>query len=274
MAPSFPFQLPYTELNLRDRPDLYRIGKGEQGEPSPYPFMTLVQAHLALPNRRRTIGRAVQVRATTTMYVAISSHQTALTSSLPFTGRFKNPEVATESSAALREKFDEYKQEGDFVGCDMTRKFVSLSVPEASAERRSSLPSLQMQMGYTRARRYANHRGIYSFCSLVTNLTDFRRRTGGKKYETVDGKKALIPRLDVADQEPDKVRAAEIFTEQLALLNADKTYIRLREKHKLEHEGKELDLSGIEVIGGVPAVRGGEAKGEVGKRKRKSAVQK
>lgn len=85
----------------------------------------------------------------------------------------------------------------------------------------------------------------------------------------MDGKKTLIPRLEIADQEPDKVRAAEIFTEQLALLNADKTYVRLREKHILEHESKELNLEGIEVIGGVPAVRGGEAKGEVGKRKRK-----
>lgn len=90
----------------------------------------------------------------------------------------------------------------------------------------------------------------------------------------MNGKKTLIPRLEIADQEPDKVRAAEIFAEQLELLNADKTYIRLREKHKIEHEGKELDLSGIEVVGGVPAERGGEAKGEVGKRKKKAAVKK
>jgi hypothetical protein len=32
MGPAFPFHLPYTDLNLRERPDLYRIGKGEQGK--------------------------------------------------------------------------------------------------------------------------------------------------------------------------------------------------------------------------------------------------
>lgn len=93
-----------------------------------------------------------------------------------------------------------------------------------------------------------------------------RRVSGGKKYDQVDGVKTLIPRLDIADQDPEKARAAEIFRAALDILNADKTYIRLREKHKLEHESKSLDLSGIEVVECVPAKRGGAAKGEVGKR--------
>lgn len=97
-------------------------------------------------------------------------------------------------------------------------------------------------------------------------VTDCHSCIGGKKYQVIDGKKVLIPRLDLVDQNPDKVEAAEIFAASLKVINADKTYLRLKEKHKLEHESKELDLSGIEVVKGVPASRGGEAKGEVGKR--------
>jgi hypothetical protein len=53
--------------------------------------------------------------------------------------RFRTPEIARESAEALWARFLAYQAEGDFVGMDMARKF--------------------LQMGYTRARRYANHRG-------------------------------------------------------------------------------------------------------------------
>lgn len=53
--------------------------------------------------------------------------------------RFKNPDVARGSSEAIFTLFQHYKAAGDFVGMDMARKF--------------------LQMGYTRARRYANHKG-------------------------------------------------------------------------------------------------------------------
>lgn len=52
--------------------------------------------------------------------------------------RFATMPEAEASIAALREKFAAYRAAGDFVGMDMTRKY--------------------LQMGYTRARRYANHR--------------------------------------------------------------------------------------------------------------------
>ncbi|RYG63570.1 DUF4385 domain-containing protein [bacterium] len=51
--------------------------------------------------------------------------------------RFRTPEIATESSRLLTEAFARYRDADDFVGMDMARKF--------------------LQMGYTRARRYANH---------------------------------------------------------------------------------------------------------------------
>jgi hypothetical protein len=50
--------------------------------------------------------------------------------------RFKTPEIARESSDAIYGMFEAYLDEDDFVGADMARKF--------------------LQMGYTRARRYAN----------------------------------------------------------------------------------------------------------------------
>jgi hypothetical protein len=52
--------------------------------------------------------------------------------------RFRTPEVAEVSSKKLLEMFYDYLAAGDFVGADMARKF--------------------LQMGWTRARRYANHR--------------------------------------------------------------------------------------------------------------------
>ena len=52
--------------------------------------------------------------------------------------RFKNPFVARTSSRKIYEMFESYKRRGDFIGMDMCRKF--------------------LEMGFTRARRYANHR--------------------------------------------------------------------------------------------------------------------
>ncbi|KAI9651750.1 MAG: hypothetical protein M1831_000500 [Alyxoria varia] len=53
--------------------------------------------------------------------------------------RFRTPEIARQSSKDLWERFEQYDQDGDFVGMDMARKFI--------------------QMGMTRAKRYANHKG-------------------------------------------------------------------------------------------------------------------
>lgn len=44
---------------------------------------------------------------------------------LPF-WRFKTPAIARESSGQLWERFEEYDRHGDFVGMDMTRKFIQM----------------------------------------------------------------------------------------------------------------------------------------------------
>lgn len=201
-------------------------------------------------------------------------------------GRFKNPAVATESADALEEKFNEYKEEEDFVGCDMARKFVSISLLSVKCTQHSvghravetralgceaHLRWLDRCRWDTRVHGGTQIIKVKLFSHFLIHCGSSGTFLGGKKYETVNGRRTEIPRLDIADQEPDKVKAAEIFDAKLKILNADKTYLRLKEKHKLEHESKELDLDGIEVVGGVPAKRGGAAKGEVGKRKTRGA---
>ena len=51
--------------------------------------------------------------------------------------RFVDEEAATKSSHKIYQMFCEYKRRDDFIGMDMARKF--------------------LEMGFTRARRYANH---------------------------------------------------------------------------------------------------------------------
>lgn len=53
--------------------------------------------------------------------------------------RFKDQETALNSSEKIYDLFLTYLKNGEFVGADMARKF--------------------LQMGYTRARRYANYKG-------------------------------------------------------------------------------------------------------------------
>ena len=101
--------------------------------------------------------------------------------------RFKTEEIARESSEEIHALFLSYKERDDFVGMDMARKF--------------------LQMGYTRARRYANHRS-------------------GKKYDE-DGR--------VLPQEPDaldgeKARAARAFYEKYVEAREDEHYKRRREE--------------------------------------------
>ena len=53
--------------------------------------------------------------------------------------RFRTPAIAKTSAEALYARFEAYNDDGDIVGMDMCRKFI--------------------QMGMTRAKRYANYKG-------------------------------------------------------------------------------------------------------------------
>lgn len=82
--------------------------------------------------------------------------------------RFKTEEIAKESSATIYKMFRDYLKSGDFVGADMARKF--------------------LQMGFTRARRYANYKS-------------------GKKYD----KEHNYALLEKGTGDPEKAKAAAIF---------------------------------------------------------------
>jgi Domain of unknown function (DUF4385) len=100
--------------------------------------------------------------------------------------RFKTPEIAKQSASALYQKFVEYKSKGDFVGMDMARKFV--------------------QMGYTRSRRYANH------------------KTGRKWSE---GRVTVLP----LEEDSQKAQSAKHFQRVLKRINADAFYKQLKQRH-------------------------------------------
>jgi hypothetical protein len=100
---------------------------------------------------------------------------------------FKDPEAARESADAIWAKFEAYRDAEDFVEIDMARKY--------------------LQMGYTRAMRYAKY-------------------PGGRKYDE-DGEEREPERW--ADEA--KREAALIFKAKWDAAKADETYQRLREAH-------------------------------------------
>lgn len=160
----FDYSLDYENLNLRDRPDLYRVGKGEQGVLLVQPYKSEI---------------------------------------LPY-WRFKTPEIATESSNKIYQLFLEYLEQDDFVGADMARKF--------------------LQMGYTRSRRYANHKS-------------------GKKYRTnpqlaeseaaeAQARKEILP-LDI---DPIKAKSAAIFKTKWQAAKAHPKYQQLLLLHNQKYQ--------------------------------------
>lgn len=100
--------------------------------------------------------------------------------------RFKNADIARASAEKIFVMFERYRCQDDFVGMDMARKFI--------------------QMGYTRARRYANHQG-------------------GKKY-AADG--TVLPYI--VDRQ--KADAAAVFKHYWDRLRADDDYQQRKKRHQ------------------------------------------
>lgn len=148
---SFDYSQDFKNIDFRQHPELYRIGRGEQGVLLVEPYKSELLPHW----------------------------------------RFKTPEIARKSADKLYEMFLAYKVQGDFVGMDMARKFI--------------------QMGYTRSRRYANHKS-------------------GRKY-AADGK-TVLP----LDEDPEKAESARIFYEKWQLVREDQDYQRLMKRHRLRYE--------------------------------------
>ena len=137
------------EVDYRQNPHLYRIGRGQQGVLICEPYKSEICAHW----------------------------------------RFKTVPEAEVSSQTILNMFYEFVRQGDFVGADMAKKF--------------------LHMGFTRARRYANHRD-------------------GKKYAD-DG--SVLP------QEPDaltceKADSARVFYDCWKEARENEDYLAMKVEHK------------------------------------------
>ncbi|CAM3711168.1 DUF4385 domain-containing protein [Deinococcus saxicola] len=161
--PKFDYDLNYAELDLRAHPELYRVGRGEQGVLLAQPYKSEILPHW----------------------------------------RFATPDVARESSEAIFALFEKYLDDGDFVGADMARKF--------------------LQMGFTRARRYANHKGGKKYDGPVP---------GDRKGQSGAHGRAELPRQP---EDPVKAQSARIFKAKWDEAEANEEYTRLKKEHHTKY---------------------------------------
>lgn len=145
---SYPWK---SDINYRDHPEAYRVGKGEQGVLICEPYKSEIGKHW----------------------------------------RFKTEEIAIGSSEKIYKKFEDYLKAHDFVGADMARKY--------------------LQMGYTRARRYANYKG-------------------GIKYNKDEDYK----QLERGTGEEEKAKAAAVFYVKYKEAEANPIYSNLKKDWKLK----------------------------------------
>lgn len=145
----FNYNLDYEHINFREHPELYSVGRGEQGVLLVEPYKSEILPHW----------------------------------------RFKTPEIAKNSSDKIYDIYLNYKENNDFVGMDMARKF--------------------LQMGYTRSRRYANHKS-------------------GKKYN--ENGEVKVREIDL-----EKAKSASIFEEKWKLVREDQDYLKLKKKHQQKY---------------------------------------
>ena len=114
--------------------------------------------------------------------------------------RFKTPEIAQESSEKIYQMFEDYLEADDFVGADMARKF--------------------LQMGYTRARRYANHKSGKKY------------EKNPQKEESKAAEKKARQQIREREEDPEKAEAAAIFKEKWEAAKANEKYQQLRKAHQ------------------------------------------
>ncbi|MGM7702544.1 DUF4385 domain-containing protein [Pseudalkalibacillus sp. Hm43] len=83
---AFDYDLDFDNIDFRKNPELYRVGRGEQGVLLVEPYKGEILPHW----------------------------------------RFKTPDIAKESSEKIYSMFQDYKAKDDFVGMDMARKFIQM----------------------------------------------------------------------------------------------------------------------------------------------------
>ena len=151
----FDYSLDYKNILFKKNDSRYRIGRGEQGVLLVRPYTNDICKHW----------------------------------------RFKTIDIAKKSSKKIINMYDDYKQQEDFIGMDMCRKF--------------------LEMGFTRARRYANHKS-------------------GKKYDSNGNVKPQ--ELDAMTCE--KAMSAQIFKIQRDKVVADPVYQTMRKDWRSKENGR------------------------------------
>ncbi|WP_420870125.1 DUF4385 domain-containing protein [Catalinimonas alkaloidigena] len=157
---AFNYELDFDKIDFRKQPELYLVGKGEQGVLLVEPYKSEILPHW----------------------------------------RFKTPDIARTSSEKIYQLFLDYLEAGDFVGADMARKF--------------------LQMGYTRSRRYANHKSGRKYKSNPQKATD--------KAAEKEARKEVLPR----EEDPVKAQSAAIFKAKWEEAKAHPEYQRMLKVHK------------------------------------------
>jgi hypothetical protein len=138
----------YRNIDFRKHPELYKIGRGEQGVLIAEPYKSEILPHW----------------------------------------KFASIPIAKESAEKIYAMFCEYAKQNDFVGMDMARKY--------------------LQMGFTRARRYANH-------------------PSGTKY---DDNGSVIPQSEDW-KVSEKAQAAQIFYKHYVRAKNDPKYLEMKQNH-------------------------------------------
>ena len=177
-ARGFNYALDFENTNFREHPELYRIGRGEQGVLLVQPYKSEI---------------------------------------LPY-WRFKTEELARVSAEKIYALFETYLQKKDFVGADMARKF--------------------LQMGFTRARRYANYKGGKKYQSTPLDTND------GKIYPYSSGsahKGNLTNALQDDALTNEKARAAAIFKEYWFQAKAHPDYLVQKKQFGVIKHSKNLN---------------------------------
>lgn len=137
-------------IDYRQKPELYKIGRGQQGVLTCEPYKSEICKHW----------------------------------------RFKTESLARQSSQKILSMFYDYLKQEDFVGADMAKKF--------------------LHMGYTRSRRYANHRD-------------------GKKWSKAGDKWRILPQESDA-MICEKAKSAEIFKDAWVQARTNEKYLKMKKE--------------------------------------------
>ena len=114
--------------------------------------------------------------------------------------RFKTPEIAQESANHIKKLFYDYMEKEDFIGMDMARKF--------------------LQMGYTRSRRYANHKSGHKYKGPVPM---------DKKGQSGAHGRSILPR----EEDSIKALSAEVFYKAWQQVEQESLYKIVQQSWKI-----------------------------------------